>query len=56
MIHPEGFPRLALKGFKVFQMTAHKNDIHKPATEYTKVKIISKRQLHHTVVFIPNQN
>lgn len=56
MIHPERLPRLALKSFKVFQVTAHKNYIYEPATEYTKVKIIRGRQLHHTVVFVPNQN
>lgn len=56
MVHPEGFPGLALKSFKVFQMTAHKNYTHKPAEEYTKVKIIIERQLHHAAIFVPNQN
>lgn len=37
-------------------MAAHKNYIDKPATEYTKVKIIRIRQLHHTADFVPNQN
>lgn len=56
MINPEGFPRPALRSFKVFQMAAHKNYTHKPVTEYTKVKIIRGRQLHHTADFVPNQN